>query len=226
MAKLSDRGAIPTQIPDGVARPLYAGVGVTDRVVEVVRGAVADVQKRAAAVQQTVSGLDYQPQALAEQATQAFTTRLDEFGKDAQARRLVIEQRVAELQADAKNLPARLQKRVEEQVALAATTYDELVKRGETLVGRIRRQSSTQAAASSAQTTVAKAKTTRTQAKKTGSTARRTASSQTRKTAQKTAQQARQSPARSSAKATATSAKKTASQAARAVSDAAQKVGD
>ena len=37
---------IPTQLPDAVSRPIYAGVGATDRVVAVVRSAVADVQKR------------------------------------------------------------------------------------------------------------------------------------------------------------------------------------
>jgi heparin binding hemagglutinin HbhA len=214
---------IPTQLPVAVARPVYAGVGATDRVVEVVRGAVADVQKRALAVQhdvsKTVSGLDYQPQALREQATRAVTTGVDTLGKDAQARRKAAEQRLAALQADAKNLPVFVQKLVDEQVSGAMETYDELVRRGETLVGRIRRQSATQEAGASAQTTTAKAKTTRTQATK---TAKKTAK-KTTSTAKKTA---RKSPAKSSAKATATSAKKTASKTAQATTDAASKVGD
>ena len=214
---------IPTQLPVAVARPVYAGVGVTDRVVEVVRGAVADVQKRALAVQhdvsKTVSGLDYQPQALREQATRAVTTGVDTLGKGAQARRKVVEQRLTALQVDAHNLPVRLQKLVDEQVTGAMETYDELVRRGETLVGRVRRQPTTQEAAASAQTTTAKAKTTRTQATK---TAKKTAK-KTTSTAKKTA---RKSPAKSSAKATATSAKKTASKTARATTDAASKVGD
>jgi hypothetical protein len=214
---------IPTQLPVAVARPVYAGVGATDRVVEVVRGAVADVQKRALAVQhdvsKTVSGLDYQPQALREQATRAVTTGVDTLGKDAQARRKAAEQRLAALQADAKNLPVFVQKLVDEQVTGAMETYDELVRRGETLVGRIRRQSATQEAGASAQTTTAKAKTTRTQATK---TAKKTAK-KTTSTAKKTA---RKSPAKSSAKATATSAKKTARKTAQATTDAASKVGD
>jgi hypothetical protein len=214
---------IPTQLPVAVARPVYAGVGATDRVVEVVRGAVADVQKRALAVQhdvsKTVSGLDYQPQALREQATRAVTTGVDTLGKGAQARRKVVEQRLTALQVDAHNLPVRLQKLVDEQVTGAMETYDELVRRGETLVGRVRRQPTTQEAAASAQTTTAKAKTTRTQATK---TAKKTAK-KTTSTAKKTA---RKSPAKSSAKATATSAKKTASKTARATTDAASKVGD
>ena len=217
---------IPTQLSVAVTRPVYAGVGATDRVVEVVRGAVADVQKRAVAVQadvsKTVSGLDYQPQALREQATRAVTVGVDTLGKDAQARRKLVEQRLAGLQADAKHLPVRLQKLVDDQVASAVETYDELVKRGEVLVGRIRRQSSTQEATAAAQTTTVKAKTTRTQAtktaKKSATTAKKSAS-----TAKKTA---RKSPAKSSAKATATSAKKTASKTAAATAQAATKVGE
>jgi len=210
---------IPTQLPEAVARPVYAGVGATDRAIEAVRSAVADVQKRALAVQQdvskTVSDLDYQPQALREQATRALTERVDTIGKDAQARRKAVEQRLAELQTEARELPVRLQKLVDEQVAGAVETYDELVRRGETLVGRIRRQPATQEATAAAATTAAKAKTTRTQATK---TAQKSAS-----TAKRTA---RKSPASSSAKATATSAKKTAGSAAAATTDAASKVGD
>jgi hypothetical protein len=209
---------IPTQLPERVTRPLYAGVGATDRVVEVVRDAVADVQQRALALQKSVSGLEYQPQALRRQATQAVTARVDEIGKDAQARRRALEERVAALQAEAKDLPVRLQKLVDDQVATAGVTFDELVKRGEVLVGRIRRQPSTAATTSSARTTTAKAKTTRTQASKTASTAKKSASRTTKKAAK--------SPARSSAKATATAAKSTAANAAQAAGDAAQKIGD
>jgi hypothetical protein len=210
---------IPTQLPIAVARPVYAGVGATDRIVAVVREAVADVQKLAVAVQQdvqkTVAGLDYQPQALREQAARAVTSGVDTVSKDAQARRRVAEQQLAELRADALNLPVRLQKLVDDQVTQAVVTYDELVRRGETLVGRIRGQQSTRDAAASAQTTTAKAKTTRTQATK---AAKKSAS-----TAKKTA---RKSPATSSAKATGTAAKKTAAKTARATTDAASKVGD
>jgi hypothetical protein len=228
---------IPTQLPAGVTRPIYAGVGVTDRVVEVVREAVADVQKRALAVQKdvqkTVSGFDYQPQALREQASQVVTAGVDALGKDAQARRRAAEQRVAGLQTEAKGIPTRLQELVDDQVATAAVTYDELVKRGETLVGRIRRQPSTSATTASAKTTKAKAKTTRTQATKTAKTAQKSTARATRKTAKtaqkstaRTTRKAAKSPARSSAKASTTSARKTANTAARATAEAAQKVGD
>jgi len=142
---------IPTQLNAGVVRPLYAGVGVTDRVVEVVREALTDVQKRALAVQKdvqkTVSGLDYEPRALRQQATQAVTARVDALGKDARARRRAVEQRVAGFQVDARDLPVRLQKLVDDQVATAGVTFDELVRRGETLVDRIRRQPSSRATA-------------------------------------------------------------------------------
>jgi heparin binding hemagglutinin HbhA len=205
MAKNKTRFDIPTQIPEVAARPLYAGVGVTDRVVEVVRDYVADMQKRVTEVQKSVA--DFQVETLTKN-----------LGKDAQARRTRVEKRVAELQAEALAIPTRLQKLVDEQVATAGDTYEELVKRGESLVGRIRRQQSTQATVSSAKTTSAKAKTTRTQAGKTAATAKKSASRTTAK--------AKKSPARSSAKATRTSATKTVGNATKAVSDATSKVGD
>ena len=197
------------------ARPILAGVGVTDLAVERVRGYVADVQKKFAGVQKdvqkSVNDLDFQPQALREQAVTVVNARVDALSKDAKARRTAIEARVAELQAEAKAYPAKVQALLNDNVA----SYDELVKRGETLVGRIRRQESTKRTASSAKTTTAKAKTTTTQAKKTAA--------KTTSTAKKTA---KKSPAKSSAKATATAAKKTAAGAANAATDAAAKVGD
>jgi heparin binding hemagglutinin HbhA len=195
---------LPTQIPEAAARPLYAGVGVTDRVVEVLRDYVADMQKRVTDAQQSVA--DFEVESL---------TRT--LGKDAQARRATLEKLVGDVQAEALALPARLQKLVDEQVATAGDTYESLVKRGEGLVGRIRRQQSTREAVSSAKTTTAKARTTGTQARKAASTAR--------KSAGRTTAQAKKSPARSSAKATRTSASKTAKSAAKAGLDATKKVG-
>ena len=195
---------IPSQLPAGVTRPIYAGVGATDRVVHGVRLAVADVQKRALAAQQdlrkTAADLDYSPQALRDQAAQVLAAHLEALGKEAQ------------------EFPARLQKLVDEQVATAGDTFEELVKRGETLVGRIRGQQSTVATVETAATTTAKAKTTRTQAAKTAETAKKSAARTTKKAAK--------TPARSSAKATTTSAKKTASNATQATKDAGQKIGD
>jgi hypothetical protein len=208
---------LPTQLPESVSRSIYAGVGMTDRLVEVLREYVADMQKRAAAVQKdvqkTVTQLDYQPQALREQATKVISARVETL--NAQARRKAVEERVAALQADALALPIRLQKLLDEQVATAGDSYDELVKRGESLVGRIRHQQSTEDAAASAETTVAKAKTTKTQATKTA-----------KKSATAAKKTAKKSPAKSSAKATTTAASKTATSAAEAVTDAAEKIGD
>jgi hypothetical protein len=231
------RFELPAQLPTTVTRPLYAGVGVTDLAVEFVREYVADVQKRAGEVQKTVTKVDYDPTALATEAqkraqlaTKRVTERVETLNKtvadDAQARRAAVEKRVAELQAEAKALPTRLQKFLDAQLGTAGDTYGELVHRGESLVDRIRRQQSTLDAEKAVDTTVAKAKTTRTQATKTASTATKSAQKSVKKSVKKSAATARKSPAKSSAKATATSAKKAAESTAAAVVDAAAKVGD
>ncbi|GAW48472.1 MULTISPECIES: hypothetical protein [unclassified Nocardioides] len=206
------------------SRPIYAGVGVTDLAVGLVRDYVADVQKKFAGVQKDVqtrvSSIELEPKALREQAATVVIARVDALSKDAKARRAVIEARVAELQADAKALPIKVQSVVAENVSTATETYADLAKRGETLVERIRKQSSTQATVTSAKTTSAKAKTTKTQATK----ATKTTAKKTAKKASTTAKKTSTAP-RSSAKATSTAAKKTASNAAQATTDAATKVG-
>jgi len=229
------RFELPAQLPTTVTRSLYAGVGVTDLAVEFVREYVADVQKRAGEVQKTVASGD--PTALATEAqkraqlaTKRVTERVETLNKtvadDAQARRAAVERRVAELQAEAKALPTRVQKFIDAQLGTAGDTYGELVNRGESLVDRILRQQSTQDAEKAVETTVAKAKTTKTQATKTASTATKSAQKSVKKSVKKSASTARKSPAKSSAKATATSAKKAAESTAAAVVDAAEKVGD
>lgn len=209
-------------------RPIYAGVGVTDLAVARVREYVADVQERFAGVQTLVRDLDFEPKALRDQAVTVMSAQVDALSREAKTRRAAIEARVADLQEDAIALPARLQTVVNENVATAVGTYDDLVKRGETLVARIRRQQSTKATASAAKTTSAKAKTTQTQATKATKSTAKTTTSNAKSTARKTTAAAKKSSTapRSSAKATTTSAKKTASNAARATSDAASKVGD
>jgi ElaB/YqjD/DUF883 family membrane-anchored ribosome-binding protein len=204
-------------IPTEATRPLYAGVGVTDLLVGFVRDYVADVQK-------TVARIDRQPEVLREQATKVVAQSLDALGKDAQSRRKAVEERVAELQSEAMDLPARLQKLLDENVSTAGDTYADLVERGERLVGRIRRQQSSKATTSSARTTVAKAKTTNTQATKAAKSSTATAKKTARKTARKAT--AKKSPARSSAKATTTAAKKTASNAATGAAQGTEKIGD
>jgi len=171
-----------------VQTPFYATVGVTDLAVEAVREYVADVQTRVRGYQQSVAKVDLQPKALRDQAVTVVSTRVDALSKDAKA------------------VPAALN-----------DTYGDLVKRGESLVGRIRRQQSTQQTVKSAETTKAKAKTTRTQATKATKTTAKKATTTAKK---------QSAPSRSSAKATVTAAKATASSAGQAVADAAQKVGD
>ena len=184
-------------------RPFYAGVGMTDLAVEVVRDYVADVQSRVRGysvdVQKNVASFDLQPKALRDTAVSAVTERVDA------------------LQGEVRTVPARVQNLVDDNVALLEGTYGDLVKRGESLVGRIRRQQATQDTVKSAETTVAKAKTTKTQATK--------ASKATAKKATSTAKKRSAAP-RSSAKATTTAAKKTASNATTAAAEAAKKVGD
>jgi DNA-binding protein HU-beta len=235
-------------------KPVLAYVGVTDLAVEIVRDLVTETQTRLTGVQKDVTSrvADVQktagdPKALADRATTVVNARVDALAKDAKARREAIEARVAELQAEAKAYPGKVQKLVDESVDNATDTYADLVKRGESLVGRVRRQESTKRTVSSAKTTVAKAKTTTTQAKKAvdaettatkkTATARKTAAkkSTSKTAATKTAAKkapARKAPAKktttaqSSAKATVTAAQKTASNATQAVTEAAEKVGD
>lgn len=223
-------------------KPLLAGVGVTDLAVEVVRDFVSETQTRLAGVQKDVTArvADVQktvtnPKTLRKQAVTVVNARVDAITADAKARRKAIESRVAELQAEAKAYPAKVQTLVDDNVTVAGDTYSDLVKRGESLVGRIRRQESTKATVKSAKTTVSKAKTTATQAQKTSATATKSAKTAAKKTTAttKTTAKTAAKPAakkatvtKSSAKATVTAAKKTADNAVKAVVDATEKVGD
>jgi heparin binding hemagglutinin HbhA len=213
------------------AKPLLAGVGVTDLAVEFVRDLVSETQTRLAVVQKDVTArvADVQknladPKALREQAFTVVNARVDALTTDAKARRKAIEARVIELQAEAKAYPAKVQTLVDGNVTTlteqATDTYTELVKRGESLVGRIRGQESTKATVKSAKTTVSKAKTTTTQAKKTTTTAQTAAKKASKPAAKKAAA------TKSSAKATVTAAQKTATSAVEAGADAAEKLGD
>lgn len=206
-------------------RPIYAGVGVTDLAVELVREYVTDMQKRLAEVQKDVQArvkdLDFEPEALRKQTVTFVNARVEALSKDAKARRAAIEARMEELQADAKELPTRVQHLLDENLETVNEAYVDLAKRGETLVERIRRQQSTKQTVTSAKTTSAKAKTTKTQATK----ATKTTAKKTAKKASTTAKKTSTAP-KSSAKATVTAAKKTVSNAADAATDAAKKVGD
>jgi hypothetical protein len=217
-----DIKSVQSEATKSAQRALRAGVGVTDLAVEVVRDYVAEAQKlaqkaqhdlatRVTDLQKTVT--TFEPKTFGAQAA-----------KDAKARRVAIEKRVAQLQAqiqsEAAAVPAKVQKSLDANVATATDVYGDLVKRGEVLVGRIRRQQSTQDTVVAAEATATKAKTTKTQAtkaaKKTTTAAKKSATSTKKRT----------TAPRSSAKATVTSAKTTVSAGSRALADAAEKVGD
>jgi hypothetical protein len=117
------------------------------------------------------------------------------------------------------SLPGRAQTMTRATVDRAGSTYESLAERGETVVGRIRRQQATKEVAAQAATTVRSAKATRTTATK--------AAKSTVNRAKATATTARTSTKATTtrAKATQTSARKTTSAAAKATKSAAKKVG-
>ena len=125
-------------------KTLHAGVGAADLAIETVKDYVVEAQKRFEAVQKdaqkaftsaqkSVKGFEFQPKTLRSQATTVVGSRVDELSKDAKARRTAVEKRVAALQSEA-------QKLVTENVENATGTYEQLAKRGEKVVKRIRKQ--------------------------------------------------------------------------------------
>ena len=208
-------------------RPFYASVGAADLTVELVREAVADVQKRL-----TLASADLQARVADVQRTVGDPKGLRKAAvKDAKARQAKLEERVADLREGAQAVPGRVQSLVTELVSENAATvneaYDDLTRRGQKLVKRIRSQRSTQDAKAAAGTTRAKAKTTRTQVAKTAEAtqAEAKAAAAGAKKAAGTARK-RATTATRSAKATVTAAQKTAEATTEAVADAAQKIGD
>jgi heparin binding hemagglutinin HbhA len=131
-------------------KTLHAGVGAVDLAIETVtefvteaqktaqarfEAAQKDAQKAIATAQKSVKGFEFQPKALRSQATTVVSGRVDELSKDAKARRTAIEKRVADLQTEA-------QKFVTGNVETATGTYEQLAKRGEKVVKRIRKETS------------------------------------------------------------------------------------
>jgi hypothetical protein len=178
-------------IKSEATRGLYAGAGVADLAVEAVKEYAVELQKRLAEVQKTFADIE-----------------IEDLSKEAKARREQIEKRVVELQDEAQKLPIRVQTLVSDNVESATESYDDLVKRGETVVRRFRNKPATKQTVANAKTTAAKAKTTRTQATK----AAKSGNVSVKKPSSK-----KTATAKSSAKATGTAAKKTASSAAKAV---------
>jgi hypothetical protein len=132
----------------GAQKGLHAGVGAADLAIETVKEYVSETQKRAqkrfeaaqkdaqkalTSAQESVKGFEFQPKALRSQATTVVSSRVDELSKDAKARRTAIEKRVVDLQTEA-------QKFVAENVETATGTYEQLAKRGEKVVKRIRKE--------------------------------------------------------------------------------------
>jgi hypothetical protein len=118
-------------------RGLHAGVGAADLAIETVKEYVTEAQKKAqkrvdgyqkdaqkalSSAQKSVKGFEFQPKALRSQATTVVTARVEELSKDAKARRTAIEKRVVDLQGE------------------ATDTYEDLVKRGEKVVKRLRKE--------------------------------------------------------------------------------------
>lgn len=203
-----------------LSRPLYATVGATDRVVELVRESAGDLQARLSGLQGNIDELEREPQLLRHRAVGAVNGRADAVARDVQQRRAAVRARVADLRTRALDVPERVQGFLEEH----EVAYGQLVDRGNALVRRIRAQKSTQDTKRAARTTSAKAKTAGTQA---GHATRSTAASAQRAAKGATATARRQSKApRSSTKATVTSARKTAKSAAKATAEATRKVGD
>jgi hypothetical protein len=134
-----------------------------------------------------------------------------------------VEQAVAELRSETRALPTRATTAALEAVERAEDTYGDLVRRGRSVVGRIRRQQASQDLEASAPNTVSRTKaattTARRSATNTGTTAKR-ATGRTATTARKNA-----ASTRTATKGAATSARKTAKAAGRAVEDGAAKVG-
>lgn len=235
-------------IKSEATQALYAGAGVVDLAVEVVREYVSSTQAKVNEVQGDVQTRVKDAQ---EKATSFKPETLrSSVTKEAKERRAAIETKIADLQAEAKALPEKAKKAGDEYAASVNSAYEDLAKRGETLVARIRNQESTKEAVKSTKSTAARAKATKTSATKTAAaatTTAKTASTTAKKTAKETAQTAtttakkastaptkgaatttrkRAATTKASAKATGTTAKQTVEKTAAAVSDAVEKIGD
>jgi len=113
-------------------KPLFAGVGATDLAFEKVLGYAAEVQTN-------VKNFELpEPKTVQDKAV---ATLSDQKSK--------VEARIADLQADAKALPGKVQasvdkaqaslkEKVDANLAVATTLYTDLAKRGESVVGKLR----------------------------------------------------------------------------------------
>jgi heparin binding hemagglutinin HbhA len=109
-------------------RQLHVGIGATDLAVTTVKEYVAGVQQR----------LDIDPLALRNQAVAVASARIETLSRQAKARREATEARVAELRTEAKALPVKVQTLLADNTAAAVGRYDDLARRGETVLSRTR----------------------------------------------------------------------------------------
>jgi hypothetical protein len=134
--------------------------------------------------------------------------------------------RLAQVDVKPRAIAGTVEAKVSETVDDLNKQYVDLAARGRSLVGRIRRQKSTQDLKAASSNTTSRAKATRTRAAKTAdeaNTSAKTATTAAKRSAKATGASAKST--KSSAKATGTSAKKTATAAKRATQDAAAKTG-
>ncbi|CAN5159267.1 hypothetical protein BH18ACT9_BH18ACT9_19980 [soil metagenome] len=180
------------------SRALYAAAGVADLAVALGRTVASEAQARFAR-------RELEPKAL--QAS--------------------LEARLAELQNDAKALPTRVEKVINDRVAELNRSYADLAERGQVFVAKVRGQEATQQTKAAADATTTHAMTTLTQAKDSVVETAETAKAATEGAASETASTAKESaePAASSARATTDAAKSTVASAAEATRDAASKTG-
>ncbi|WP_344041312.1 hypothetical protein [Nocardioides panacihumi] len=130
-----------------VPKPVYAGAAVAGMAVEAVKEYVdtltALAQTRRAAVTARVYGYQkqvagFEPKSFADSVQGKATARVESLTAEAKARRAKVEARVGELQVDALALPDKVTSFYKETATEALGTYEDLAKRGEVLVARLR----------------------------------------------------------------------------------------
>jgi hypothetical protein len=131
------------QIKTEAVKPLYAVAGATEAAYELASGYAVEARENAAGrfndVQKRVKRIEREPKALQNQAVALVNDRLEELTKDAKEAQAKFEARVAGLQKDARALPKRVQTELDEKVTELASTYADLVDRGEKVVAAIRK---------------------------------------------------------------------------------------
>lgn len=192
-------------IPTAAKQPLYAGVGATDLAVTAVREYTADVAQRVLTAQKDVTARvngvsksvsEFEPKKARNQAVGAVN-----------ARREAVESRVAEIQAEAKAFPGKVQSTIDDNVAVVTTTYSDLARRGEAVVKGTKTPTSVTVTVNTTQPTTGEKSARKTTGRK--ATSRSTTKAPTKADAKKAADQSKAA-AKNAAGSTRTAAKKTA----------------